>query len=57
MTVWMVDAGGGATMTGVSVTAPVGTEALDGRLREVVYPLNEIGTTAAGSMFETGGTT
>ena len=34
--VWMVDAGGGATMTGVSVTAPVGTEALDGRLREVV---------------------
>ena len=36
ITVWMVDAGGVATMTGVSVTAPVGTEALDGRLREVV---------------------
>lgn len=36
ITVWMVETGGGATMTGVSVTAPVGTEALDGRLREVV---------------------
>ena len=36
ITVWMVEAGDGATMTGVRVTAPMGTEALDGRLREVV---------------------
>lgn len=28
--------GGGATMMGESVTAPVGTEALEGRLMEVV---------------------
>lgn len=35
-------------MTGERVTGPVGTEALEGRLRAVVYPLMVTGTTAAG---------
>lgn len=52
MTVWTADAVGGATMIGVRVAKPVGTEAPDGMLRDVVKPLSVRGTTAAGSTFE-----
>ncbi len=57
MTDWMVAIGVGATIIGDKVTAPVGTEALEGRLRDVVKSLMVMGRTSAGSTAETEVTT